>query len=116
MELEIVSGGIAEKEERKNHKERGCHHNEQRQGNEGSTGDGGFLPRRESALRRRRVRQGIASGSLDVAAQRLWLKLRKWAIRDQRSVENVPVISREINLAATLQKPLPARPRSFEVE
>jgi hypothetical protein len=34
----------------------------------------------------------------------------------RRSVENVRGISREINLPATLQKRLPARLRSFEVE
>src|SRR5580704_11772686 len=37
-------------------------------------------------------------------------------IVQRRSVENVRGISREINLPATLQKRLPARLRSFEVE
>jgi hypothetical protein len=61
MELEIVSGGIAEKEERKNHKERGCHHYEQRQGINGAAGEinRGFLPGRVPLLRRRRVQQGL---------------------------------------------------------
>lgn len=63
MELEIVSGGIAEKEEGKNYQERGCHHKEQRQGINGAAGEinRGFLPRRVPLLRRRRVQQGIAS-------------------------------------------------------
>ena len=65
MELEIVSGGIAEKEDGKNHKERGCHHYEHRQGSDGTAAeiDGRFLPSCESSLQRRRVQQGIASGT-----------------------------------------------------
>ncbi len=39
MELKIVPGRIAEKKERKNHKKRGCHHDEQRQGKDGTAGE-----------------------------------------------------------------------------
>ena len=69
MELEIVSGGVAQKEERCNHQERSCHHHQQRQGNDRSPGEicGVFCPRGGSSLRRRRVQQGMASSI------RMWL-------------------------------------------
>ena len=77
MELEIVSGGISDKEEGNNYEEGGCHHDEERQRKDISAGeiDGHFCPRRESWLRGR-VQQGMASDHCMVA-QRLLLKLRK---------------------------------------
>ena len=64
MELEIVPRGISEKEERKNYKERGCHHDEQRQRKDSAVGaiDAGFLRPGVPSFHRRRVQQGMASG------------------------------------------------------
>ncbi len=53
---------------------------------------------------------------IQMRSQRLWPKPRKWAMREQETVENVIGISREINLAATFWKPPPTKLRSFEVE
>ena len=61
MELEIVSGGIAENEERENHQEGNCDHDKQRQREDGSTDeiDALFLLRVHS-LSHGRVRQGTS--------------------------------------------------------
>jgi hypothetical protein len=78
VELEIVSRRIAEKEERKNHKERGCHHDEQRPGQDASANvDRKDSSRRVLSLQRSPALQGCASGSLAVAAQRLLLNRHK---------------------------------------
>ena len=78
MELEVVAGRIAAKEEGKNHQESGDHYEQQRQSKQISAGaiDGRFLPRGDALLRRGRVQQGMASEDC-MFAQRLLPKLRK---------------------------------------
>jgi len=78
VKLEIVSGRIAEKEGGKNHHKRGCHHREQRPEQDASANvDGRDSSRRVLSLWWSQVQQGYASGSLDVAAQRLLLNRHK---------------------------------------
>jgi len=123
MKLEIMSGGIADKEEGKNHKEGGCHHDQERQRKDISAGeiDGQSCPRRESWLRRRRAQQGMASDDCMGAHRDCCLKRGneqsgRLGANAATSCANSAGISREINLAATLPKPLLIRVLSFEVE
>jgi hypothetical protein len=116
VELEIVSRGIPEKEERQNHEESGCHHDEQRQGKDASACeiDGSFFPRRDLSLQRRRVQQGMASGICmcphrDCCLSETNEQCGSTAVTITPDAATTPwklaVNSPKINLAATFQKP-----------